>query len=238
MHTKYTAWLMLIFGLNITQAVAQSATDTVAHQVDFGVSLGRSTVILHAGYLQTHRLRQGKFRLGYGLRFHSFRSSDDYDYTTTPALVRTGKSGLSSWFAASVPARIDTFITENPIIQALNAGLYVGYRINPQLEIGIYTDMIGISLGPQQEGVYRSPMQEQVPQTVAANPQTFNFLVASRGTYQAELRAIYWLSARLGLNIGVNIFRSAYRTEQGMNFSNRRFSHAGTFFSTAISYRW
>lgn len=211
----------------------------LTQQVELGVATGSGSILLHTSYLRTYELgSKSNIKLGYGLRFSWFRSFDAQEYVTAPTRVRTGKEGLQSLWSSSVAARLDTFITENPVIGSVNLGLYAAYFFNPLLEVGLYAEIIGFSFGAEQDGIYNSPNQENIPLTASANPEKFNALPASRGAYQAEFFARYWISPHVGWKAGLNLHHSVYITEQALNFGNQRFKNVSAFFSVSISYRW
>lgn len=237
---KYAYILSVLLFFPFPTAYAQSAEPASQFRyLDLGVGLGNHSLGLNAAFFQTFGIGPAdKFKLGYGLRFNRLYSFDDLDYVTAPARVRTGKVGWQNLLASSLPLRMDTFVTENPAIGSINLTLHVGYIINPQLEVGLYAELIGLSFGPEQDGIYRSPKQESIPMTVSGRPENFNFIFSSKGAYQTELFARYWLAQRWGLKAGFDLYHSVYVTEREMNFGNRRFRNLLLLFSASFSYRW
>lgn len=227
-----------LYFLTFAAAWAQSSAQG-SQQVEGGVALGSGSILFHTGYLRTFEPGSENYiKLGYGIRFSGLRSLDALEYITAPSSVRTGETGLSSLWRSSVANRLDTFVTENPVIGSVNLGLYAAYFFNPLLEVGLYTEIVGFSFGSEQDGAYYSPNQDNIPLTVSANPEKFNFSLVSRGTYQAELFARYWILPRLGWKVGLNLYRSEYVTDQKLNFENQRFKNLMLMFAIAISYRW
>lgn len=124
------------------------------------------------------------------------------------------------------------------MIHSANLGFYAAYFFNPLLELGVYGDIVGLSIGPEQDGAYHSPEEPGVPHTVGASPEPFNFFFAGRGSYQTSLFLRYWVGERLGLLGGITWYRSTYRTAQPMNNEQRRFRNTYLLGRVALSYRW
>lgn len=210
--------LVLIFCSK--SAWAQDEQKGSIQQIAPGMALGNGAVLFNLEYLRTHTLNPANnFRFGYGIRGSQLRS-------------------FRAWEYIAAASSEDTFLTENPAISSVNIGFYAAYFAHPLLEIGLYSDIIGISFGPEQDGAYRSPAEEGVPRTVSASPEKFDLLFAAKGSYQTEFFMRYWLGKRVGLKAGVSWYRSVYVTEQAMNHGQRRFSNASLFFNVGLSYRW
>lgn len=230
--------VLLLF--SFSTVFAQSAEPAGKFRnLDFGVGFGNQSFELNTAFFQTFGVGPaGKFKLRYGLRFNWFRSFSDLDYVTAPAKIRTGKAGWQYLLTSSIPSRLDTFVTENPAIGSVNLTIHAGYLINPQLEVGLNAELIGLGFGSEQDGIYRSPERESIPLTVSGRPENFNFIFSSKGAYQTEFFARYWLAQRWGLKAGLDLYHSVYVTEREMNFGNRRFRNLVLLFSASFSYRW
>lgn len=212
--------ILLMLGFCSNSALAQSERKGAAQQITLGVASGNGSVLFNLEYLRTHALNpENSIRLGYGIRASQFRSFSALNYI-------------------AVVSSEDTFLTENPAISSVNLGFYAAYFVHPLLEIGLYSDVIGLSFGPEQDGVYRSPAEEGIPRTVSASPEEFNLFFARKGSYQSALFVRYWLGKRIGLKAGVSWYRSVYVTERPMNNGQRRFSNAALFLDVSLSYRW
>lgn len=210
-----------------------------AQQIELGIASGNGSIVLHTSYVHTYALGLKKnMKVGYGVRLSWLRSFDDLSYVTAPGHIRTGETGWQSLWSSSVAARLDTFVTENPAIGSVNLGFYTSYFFNPLFEVGLFAEIVGFGFGIEQDGIYNSPDQQHIPSTVSADPEKFNFLPLSRGAYQAEFFARYWIAPRLGWKAGLNLYRSEYVADQPLNFGNRRFKNLSAMFSVSISYRW
>ena len=102
-----------------------------------GVSNNIPTYVGSISFYNTHGLlKSKKLRLGYGLRFIGFGSSE-LNYITAPAKL------------TSDPFKIDTLIVKKPFTLGSNLSFHIEYIIIPKLKVGFNIDVAGVGFGSQ-----------------------------------------------------------------------------------------
>lgn len=180
---------------------------------------------------RTHGLlKSKKLRLGYGLRFSGFGSSDPINYITAPFNLTKD------------PDKIDTLLVSNPLTMGLNLSLHIEYIIIPRLKIGFNIDAFGIGFGPQQKdnSFISSNNNGQHDMMPFAKPTTLNaLLIGDRdwGHLGSEFFAAYSIIPnKLWIRAGMNFTFSEYATSVTLTENNDRFRYKSIMGFIAITY--
>ena len=182
-----------------------------------------------------------RFRVGYGVRVTG-AFAGTIDYRTAPSNITIGKESLLGLFSERKEANLDTLQVNKTQIVAFNAALYLAYALTPKWEIGFDIDLLGFSLGGEQNGRFQanSPGGSQFHNTVQiATPTRLNALFghdSDYGTLYSELYVLYRLNPRLSARLGAAFLVTEYTTRQRLTFDNNRFRADELMVLVAVSY--
>lgn len=182
--------------------------------------------------------KKKRFKLGYGVRFTT-QAGGKLNYTTAPAELTSGKTGLGVLFSENIPANIDTFQVSKSQNNALNISVHLQYTIKQKLDVGFNIDAIGFSFGGKTEGTYfahTSPLNGSVQN---ASPTSFNALLTSDndlGMLNSELYLRYWFKPNWGVRIGASFLFTEYTTVNKLRFDNDRFRNKTLMGLVGITY--
>jgi hypothetical protein len=195
-----------------------------------GINSGKPIFLGSLSFYNTHGLlKSKKLRLGYGLRFSGFGSSDGINYITAPFNLTKD------------PDKIDTLLVSNPLTMGLNVSLHIEYIIIPRLKIGFNIDAIGVGFGPQQKNnsFISSNNNGQHDMTPFAKPTILNaLLIGDRdwGHLGSEFFAAYAINKKLWVRAGMNMTFSEFTTNTKLTFDNDRFRYKAMLIFVGISY--
>ena len=211
------ATLLTFFCVN---CFAQSLVATrISSGVDVGLGVKSQQVAPSIAYYQL--LNVGKKRLfsfGYTFRFGTFYGQN-LDYTTAPARLTRGKSGLGSLGTSLVPANIDTVSFTNVSMTNLNVGLRAQVQLGP-VQLGVSADILGLGFGRRRTGRYQSstgmfkngtdslaievPFKgENVNQSASPTNANVRLLGDNNiGTLSSEVYARIMVAQRVGIKVG------------------------------------
>ncbi|MGD1841716.1 MAG: hypothetical protein ACFB0B_12580 [Thermonemataceae bacterium] len=231
---KYTYLFFLLTQLYFFQVKAQSTPAYLQADFTLGVYEGGVSMAL-AGYRLHPVAFNGKLQLGYGLRFSNYFGSE-VDYITAPADVTEG-----NLFTAPNDDRLDTLQLGNAQTNALNAAVYVVYTLTDRWGVGFNIDLIGVSFGADQAGVFTANSEGRSTTEVDASVSNFNLLLTGdydRGSLNSELYVYYLLNDRWALRGGFTYLFSEYTTDQTLTFDNDRFRRKSLGGAVSLAYRF
>lgn len=185
--------------------------------------------------------KNGKFKLGTGLRITAFYGSNN-DYITAPARLTSGQTGPKVLFSETILSNLDTLNLAQSAVYYINIPIHLQYSFSNRFEIGFNIDAIGISLGSKQTGTFYAKESVSLNKTSQiASPTGLNLLLVSDndwGNLNSELYARYWLNDKIGLRAGFSFQFSEYTTSKTLTFDNDRFRSKQLLPMLAISYKW
>ena len=185
----------------------------INHSVDLTAGFGGGSVV---GIGWNHFWGIGKrknFRLGYGARFGAYNGKNREFVPAPLSLIEETD-------------HLDIEKVRNRNI-AINAN--IKYRIKEVFEVGFNIDLIGISFGPETDGVYHSANIDDAsllgPQTAKPTPVTLLLGGSNdRGMLQSEFYVGYWWKM-FNFRAGFNYLFSEYTTTNTLANDNDRFRH-------------
>lgn len=210
---------------------AQYAYQTT--EFTFATSAQQKAIAPSLAYTKMFALgRYQAFRIGYGLRLTALMASNT-NYTTAPASLRGGKASVLSYFSPTLNSQIDTLLMPSAQTYAINASLNFLYAVSRKMEIGLSTDLLGITIGNRKTGnIIATETDTQGKafdnKTMRSVPTMFNVALlgaSNRGSLNTEVFARYWLSKTLGLRVGMSHQVSEYTTDKAIAFGNNRFRY-------------
>lgn len=184
----------------------------------------------------------GKFKLGYGLRFNTYVASDR-NYITAPAHLTSGEKGPQVLFIENIEANIDTFSVANAQHNSINAVIYLEYDFSDKWSIGFNIDAAGIAFGKEVVG---TPISSNKPMNtsnqLSARPKAYNVLLISDndiGMLNSELYATYNFNKKLSVNAGLTFLFTEYTTNEKLayNSNNDRFRYKSLMGMIGINYK-
>lgn len=185
--------------------------------------------------------KNGKFKLGTGLRITAFFSSNQ-DYITAPARLTSGQTGPQVLFSETFLSNLDTLTLSQSAVYYVNIPIHLQYSFSKKLELGFNIDAIGVSLGPKQTGTFYTKETANLNKTSqTASPTGLNLLLVSDndwGNLNSELYVRYWLNNKIGLRAGLSFQFSEYTTSTTLTFDNDRFRSKQLLPMIAVSYQW
>lgn len=150
-----TLSILLICLLPLT-ALAQSPISTrISSGLDVGAGFRKNQISPSLSYYQLISVTRAKFlSVGWMATFRTFYASD-VNYLTAPANLSRGKTGFNALGAPLIARNLDTLTMASASGTSLNLGvraeLHLGF-----LDIGASADILGITLGRNRIGQYRS----------------------------------------------------------------------------------
>lgn len=225
MSIKYFFTLLgLILFLNAHAQLEESYHFEQVSNLDIGVR--SESILLQLDYQHIHRLNpENRFRMGYGIAFMRFRSFNDIAYTTRGA-------------GENINVGLDTFQVENARISSLNLFLLLNYAPNNRLDFGFSVDMLGMSWGDVQKGLFATGPNDPNPLGAEAKPQTFNSSLTASGSWRSQFRLRYWLYPRFALQTGITYWRSAYEITEDIDLDRYEFTRGLLFWKLGLAFRW
>lgn len=200
---------------------------------------------LSATHLNSPIKKIPKLQLGYGLRFTTFVSANQY-YTTAPAKYTSPVQNPGTIFSRTLEENIDTITTATSVTHSFNAALYIQYRFHRKLSAGLNIDVVGVSFGPEKKfNVISSVYDPGQSPVVAGSPTRFNLLLTSDndlGSLNSEFYIQWLINDRVGLRTGYTFLFSEYTTAQNLSFdqariSNDRYRHKAGMLLPSVSFR-
>lgn len=172
----------------------------------FGAAIGIGRHQLGAS-LQWYRLyafgESRRFKIGYGLRLAGVFGSD-VRYSSSPPKLANDKNLR------------DTLCAESPKTFLLNAGFYTSYDLHPRLILGANIDLIGVSIGPETDGLLHSTDLVNDTLSVVSQPSLLNaYLLGknSKGSIDAEVYLAYKINPKWRVKVGVQRLFTEQKTE-------------------------
>lgn len=227
---------LIIIGLVLTGTSFGQPTQLGANSVDVVMGIAADKFNISGAYIHNWRLgSKQKFELGLGGRFGTYSGSNLY-YSTAPASITTGGAP----FGEPIKGNVDSLQIASTHIYALNALINVGYRFTRNLTVGFNIDVVGISFGGENKGVYVNGTDVQ---NVLANPTGFNLLLIGnndRGTLDSEFYVKYRLNDRWSVKGGLQHLFMEYTTVtkvQQLPEPNDRFRNVSTQVILGVSMR-
>ncbi len=156
--------------------------------------------------------KKKKFGVGVGVRFTSYVGANQY-YTTAPAKLTSGQTGLSVIFTEDIVENIDTFLIKSPQVNSLNLMINLRYKVTDKFLIGFNIDAIGFSFGGNKDGTYFG--NGGTVAATKAKPTSFNLLLISDndlGTLNSEFFAQYNFNKKWSGKIGFQFLFTEYTT--------------------------
>lgn len=152
MKRSFFALLLLL----TIQLHAQSPVSSrLASGADVQIGFGNKTIAPSITYYQLLNVGPKKmFSFGWTARFGTFYGND-LDYTTAPARLTRGKTGLDAINAPIIVANLDTLRFKKASLTSLNFGVraQVNFGI---VEIGASADILGIAFSRNRRALYGS----------------------------------------------------------------------------------
>ncbi len=174
--------------------------------------------------LSFNNMTRGQFKVGLGFRLTSFFAKNK-TYITAPAILTSGKTGPSVFFADQVTENIDTIVFQRPKGISLNVAVLLEYSFNKNWAAGFNIDVLGVTFGGQTGGNYEDLKQ----QGVNARPTKLNALLISDndiGSLNSELYAKYFLNDDpYYLKAGASFYFNEQKTLQKQRLDNSRFRY-------------
>ncbi len=200
------------------------AQSPVSARLDAGVDIGAGfkshQLAPSIAYYQLLNVGEKKlFSFGYSVKLGTFYGQD-VSYTTAPARLTRGKSGLSSLGSDLVVANIDTVAFANVSMTNLNLGLQAQVNLGP-VSLGVTADILGVGFGRSRIGQYKSSTGKYIVPSPAnkdsvltfqgtnisqaASPGNLNLRLLGDnniGTLSSEVYARIKVDQRIGVKVG------------------------------------
>jgi len=209
--------------MNITTAVGNS-------EGTFSVLLGKDWDLW----------KKKKFGVGVGMRFTSYVGANQY-YTTAPAKLTSGKTGLSVIFTEDIIENIDTFLIKSPQVNSLNLMINLRYKFNEKFLVGFNIDAIGFSFGASKKGNYINGVEGSM---TSAKPTSFNILLTSDndiGSLNSELYGKYFFNSTWGVKLAAQFHFTEYTTDvevQQYPEPNDRFRNKSFMIALGVAFKF
>lgn len=163
------------------------------------------------------------FKLGLGARLTSSFGSNKLEYITAPAILTSGKTGPSVFFAEQITQNIDTLSLNATQVNALNAYLALRYDFAQKWGIEFNIDLVGLSFGGKKEGKLVYGDGSQSIQHSKAKPTTFNALLISDndlGSLNSAFMLSYKFKPHIKILAGASFLFNEYTLESPVTYTN------------------
>ncbi|HEX2607608.1 MAG TPA: hypothetical protein VHK91_09525 [Flavisolibacter sp.] len=209
--------LLLLLGLG---SQAQEKSRSIVRTIEATVSKGKGDIGLGSSFDNNWRVGKSKrLELGFGLRW-TFYQGRDKEFVTAPAPLAKGSSGPLVFFKPRLAENLDTLFIDRPKVHLINITANLAYQIVPKLFAGFNIDLVGLSLGKKQEGIYTS---EGRSMKVKAKPTTFNFLKVDDntiGSQNSEFFLLYEFNERWSIKGFYELVYIEYKTDDYVQILN------------------
>jgi hypothetical protein len=230
---------MVILGF-FSKADAQYLKENNYYDLTFSTSGTQSVAAINWSHL--HGIGKNKrFSIGYGVRFNSSFGRNT-DFTTAPAKLTSGKTGIGVIFSETILENLDTISMDKYLVNSLNLAIHLNYQLNPKLMIEFNIDALGLSFGAEQMAKYNSSKRLASPNQEIdqnAKPTSFNVLLTSEndiGSLNSEILLKYWFSQKWALKAGATFIFTEYTTNNDLYLNNDRFRNKSLQGMIGISY--
>jgi len=238
--------LILIAAISACTSFSLLAQDSIQvkkgykYNNNFDVSLlGGNQFGASIAWNKLHSITKKKrFKIGYGVRFTT-QAGSNLEYTTAPAILTSGKSGLAVLFSENIPANIDTLTIGKSQNNALNISINLQYTFKGKLDLGFNIDALGFSFGGKTSGTYFANQSLLNGTKQAAKPTSINALLTSDndiGMLNSELYLRYWFKPNWGVRLGVSFLFTEYTTDNELRLSNDRFRNKALMGMVGVTY--
>lgn len=181
---------------------------------DVTLGVGSSQFTGSAAYVRNWKFgKKKRLEAGFGARFTSYFGNNQY-YRTAPAILTSGKRGPGVFFADDILPNIDSVLFPKSQVNAFNITLNLGYNITKRFYAGLNIDLIGLSFGKKQDGIYyANNFATGVP--VTARPTTVNLFLVSdndKGSLNSEFFAKYKWNDSWSVKLAFQFLFAEYTT--------------------------
>lgn len=176
----------------------------------------------------------GRFAVGYGLRFTGFYGQDN-GFVTAPASVSEG-----NFFKEQNEAKLDTLYIPHSSVGSLNAAIYLEYRFTDRISAEFNIDAVGFSFGADRSGRFEAASQGRSVTTEAAKVTPVNLLLTGDydiGSLNSELSINIQLNEHLSVRPGLAFIFTEFTTYNALEFGNDRFRKKSLLPMLGVSYQ-
>jgi hypothetical protein len=192
--------------------------------LDLGVR--SESILLQLDYQHIHRLNpENRFRMGYGVGLIRFRGFDNIAYTTQGA-------------AENINVGLDTFQVVDAKITSLNLFLLLNYAPNNRIDFGFSIDVLGLSWGDTQRGLFATGPDDPNPVGAEGEPEKFNSSLVGSGSWRSQFHLRYWVYPRWALHTGLNYWLSTYKITEDIGLDRDTFNQGQLFWKIGLGFRW
>ncbi|MDN4164165.1 hypothetical protein QWY31_01565 [Cytophagales bacterium LB-30] len=232
--------VIFLLGISINMAAfGQSSFWDSSIRVDASFAVSSNQFLGNVALGKLHALKsEGKFKMGYGVRFNTLFSGS-VEYRTAPAELTSGKTGLGVIFTENIEANLDTITLANANFLALNAFVTLQYDFTPKWSLAFAIDAIGFTLGAEKNGTFSSSEYPETNGVYQASPTTFNLLLTSDndiGTLNSELMLSYRANEQWAFRAGPSFIFTEITTTTPAALNNDRFRNKALLFTLGASY--
>lgn len=244
MHRHLIVILLVFFSFIGGHVAAQDGPRPKTRTADLMLGFGGGVTNVATSYQYAWKYgKKQRLTMGIGMRFNGFFASDKY-FVTAPARIVKGEGGPQAFFKEAIPDNMDSVLIPSASIFALNFMVNIGYSISDRLSAGFNIDVIGISFGKQQPGVYINGNAPDgiTSKPVEAAPTGFNLLLIGEndiGSLNSELFVAYKLDERWTAKLGIQHTFMEYTTTtkvQQLPEANDRFRITPTVVCVGVGY--
>ncbi len=174
---------------------------------------------------------QKHLRVGLGARLTSSLGGKNLNYTTAPADLTTGKSGLGSFFSNKISENIDTLSLTSTQVNTFNAVLFLRYEFTTKWSVDFNLDLAGFSFGSSKSSTLTYGEHSDATRKTNAKPSPRNVLLFSdydRGSLCSELMLSYLYRKDVRIKVGLSSLHCEYTIENPVLYT----SSAGTVIGT------
>lgn len=193
--------------------------------VNFDIGPRSESILLQLDYQHVHRLNpENRFRMGYGVSFIRFRAFDNIPYTTqgTEENINMG---------------LDTFQVVDAKITSLNLFLLLNYAPNNRIDFGFSIDVLGLSWGDTQRGLFATGPDDPNPVGAEGEPEKLNSSLVASGSWRSQFHLRYWVYSRLALQTGLSYWHSTYKVTEDVGLDRNAFTHGQLFWKIGLGFR-
>ena len=205
---------MFFLPLFVAAQEQKKAERNINQFADVTLGVGSSQFTGSASYVRNWKFgKKKRLEAGFGARFTSYFGNNQY-YTTAPAILTSGKRGPAVFFADDILPNIDSVLFPKSQVNSFNITLNLGYNITKRIYAGLNIDLIGLSFGKKQNGIYYANNSATgVP--VTAKPTTVNLFLVSdndKGALNSEFFAKYKLNDSWSVKLAFQFLFAEYTT--------------------------
>ena len=224
--------ILILFSFLFSSIASAQSKEKSYNNLDLSFNFSDLALVPAISYQRYFLLgEKRKFGVGPGLRLYGISSGSDWRFAETNAPEDNFNDG---------DPNVNAFIADQTRVASLNLGIYFNYRFSDKFEIGLNTDLIGLSFGGSSDGIFTVAETGEVFPVSNIEAESF-VLFPVHGSYATEM---IWFGYHVGndfiIRLGFIFADFKYKIEDGIvpGVKENAYERIFNLASLGLSYRF